>query len=55
MFAEDFAVSAAQTIRAVLLIIDGRDVLHPKPDEVVALKVVAKAKPIAFIAFVHLN
>jgi hypothetical protein len=33
MFAKDFAISAAQTIRAVLLIIDGSDVLHPKPDE----------------------
>ncbi len=33
MFAKDFAVSAAQTIRAVLLIIDAIYVLHPKPDE----------------------
>jgi hypothetical protein len=40
MFAKDFAVSAAQTIRAVLLIIDGRDVLHPKPDELLWLEVV---------------
>ncbi len=55
MFAENFAVSAAQTIRAVLLIIDGRDVLHPKPDKKAALKVVAKAESIAVTAFVHLN
>ncbi len=29
MFAKEFAVSAAQTIRAVLLIIDSRDIFHP--------------------------
>jgi hypothetical protein len=29
MFAKEFAVSAAQSIRAVLLIIDGRDIFHP--------------------------
>jgi hypothetical protein len=29
MFAKDFAVSATQTIRAVLLIIDSRDIFHP--------------------------